>query len=113
MSEPLVAAGVWRPVMEAAGYRCQCTGQCGSTHAKGDGRCPREHDHHASKTRGPVHLVAAPPDPLTSTLAAARLPVAALRAWCPACYSAARRIANRAATQDTGDEFALFDLEAS
>ncbi|WP_435057222.1 hypothetical protein [Streptomyces sp. bgisy060] len=113
MSEPLGAAGVWRPVIEAAGYRCQCTGQCGNPHAKTEGRCPREHDQHASKTRGPVHLVAAPPDPLTSPLAAARMPLTALQAWCPDCHTAARRIANRTAARGTGDEFTLFDLEAS
>ncbi|ASQ96253.1 hypothetical protein [Streptomyces sp. 11-1-2] len=96
MSEPIVYADTWRPVMEAAGYRCQCTGQCGNAHVKGKGRCPREHDQHASKHRGPVRLIAAPADPLTPALAAAKLPHRELRAWCPDCLTAARRRATAA-----------------
>ncbi|WP_328888341.1 hypothetical protein [Streptomyces sp. NBC_00316] len=49
-SEPLVATGLFRGVMAAAGGRCQCEGECGQPHAKSDGRCPREHDHYAANT---------------------------------------------------------------
>ncbi|WHX19318.1 hypothetical protein QFW82_20795 [Streptomyces malaysiensis subsp. malaysiensis] len=111
MSEPIVYAAVWQPVMEAAGYRCQCTGQCGNAHIKGQGRCPREHDHHAGKHRGPVRLIAAPADPLTPPLAAAGLPASGLRAWCPDCQKATRRAAQRA-VRSTPDptQGGLFDL---
>ncbi|MFI1849705.1 hypothetical protein [Streptomyces sp. NPDC020480] len=111
MSEPIVYAAAWRPVMKAAGYRCQCTGQCGNPHTKGGGRCAREHDQHASKHRGPVRLIAAPADTCTSARAAAQLPAAELRAWCPDCHDAARRAAQRAArTAPDTDQGGLFDL---
>ncbi|MFE2673752.1 hypothetical protein [Streptomyces hygroscopicus] len=111
MSEPIVYATVWRPVMEAAGYRCQCTGQCGNPHAKAQGRCPREHDHHAGKHRGPVRLIAAPADPLTPPTAAAGLPAAELQAWCPDCQEATRRAAQRAARRAPDPaQGGLFDL---
>ncbi|MFJ5706986.1 hypothetical protein [Streptomyces sp. NPDC093105] len=108
MSEPITGAEVWRPVMQAAGYRCWCTGQCGNKHVKAQGRCPREHDQLASKHRGPVHLIAAPPDPLTSVLTAARMTAAELRAWCPDCHTAARRIAGR--HHSPPETTTLFDL---
>ncbi len=34
MSEPIAGADLWRPVMEAAGWRCWCTGQCGAPHRR-------------------------------------------------------------------------------
>jgi hypothetical protein len=111
MSEPIVLPDPWRQVMQAADWRCQCTGQCGNAHKKGDGRCPREHDQHASKHRGPIHLVAAPADPSMSALAAARLPLSQLRAWCPDCHAGARRAANRAKrSQPDPTQGALFAL---
>ncbi|MEU8825896.1 hypothetical protein [Streptomyces sp. NPDC048636] len=111
MTEPIVYAAAWRPVMETAGYRCQCTGQCGNPHTKAKGRCPREHDQHASKHRGPVRLLAAPANPLTPARVAAGIPATDLRAWCPDCHDATRRAAQRAAR--TGPDFGqggLFDL---
>ncbi|MGH3309741.1 MAG: hypothetical protein ACRDP3_04010 [Streptomyces sp.] len=111
MSEPIALPGPWRTVMQAAGYRCQCTGECGSAHKKGDGRCPREHDQHASKHRGPIHPAAAPADPTTPALAAARLPASRLRAWCPDCHDGARRASNRAARSQPDDaQGSLFAL---
>lgn len=109
MSEPIVYADTWRPVMEAAAYRCQCAGQCGTAHTKGEGRCPREHDQYAAKGRGPVRLVAAPADPTLPTTAAAGLPVNALRAWCPVCLISARRTKQGTAVCDSaqGQLFAL------
>ncbi|MEV5280714.1 hypothetical protein [Streptomyces sp. NPDC052811] len=107
MSEPLACPAPWRPVMQAAGFRCQCTGQCGSPHTKAKGRCPREHDHYASKHRGPVHLLAAPADLTLSPVKAARVPLAGLRAWCPDCHTAARRTAQR---QPAPEQAGLFDL---
>jgi hypothetical protein len=111
MSEPIVLPALWRHVMQAAGYRCQCTGACGSAHKKGGGRCPRMHDQHASKHRGPIHLTAAPVDPALPALAAARLPTSALRAWCPDCHDGARRASNRAKRSHVDpDQGALFAL---
>ncbi|WP_234376269.1 hypothetical protein [Streptomyces sp. CB01201] len=103
----MTAAHLWLPVIQAAGFRCQCTGQCGNAHTKGQGRCLREHDQHASKHRGPVHLIAAPADLTLSPLKAARVPLAGLRAWCPDCHTAARRIAQR---QPASEQAGLFDL---
>ncbi|MEU4964981.1 hypothetical protein [Streptomyces smyrnaeus] len=112
MSEPIAFAALWRAVMWAAGYRCQCTGECGNPHKKSEGRCPREHDQCASKQRGPVHLTAAPTDLTQGTQTASRLPVSALRAWCPDCHDAARRAAARTARRQTDPAQAeLFDLD--
>lgn len=113
MSEPIAYAAVWRAVMQAAGYRCQCIGQCGNPHKNSSGRCPREHGQCASKHRGPVHLTAAPTDLLMSVRDAAQLPAAALRALCPDCRDDARRAAQRAtrAQPDTA-QGCLFDIAA-
>lgn len=107
-SQPLAAVDVWRPVMEAAGYRCQCTGQCGNPHAKGAGRCPREHDGYTSKHGHRVRLMAAPADPLTPHTTAVTLAPGELRAWCADCHTnAARRARTTASVDDTPG---LFDL---
>ncbi|MEU7051487.1 hypothetical protein [Streptomyces eurythermus] len=109
MSEPITGTAVWRPVMAAAGFRCQCTGQCGNAHSKAKGRCPRKHDQAASKHRGPVRLIAAPADPLTPAVLACRFPAHALMAWCPDCHTAARRHATATArTTPDPDQGALF-----
>ncbi|MCC2265554.1 hypothetical protein LKM28_04570 [Streptomyces sp. CT1-17] len=109
MSEPLAAVGTWRPVMEAAGHRCQCSGQCGNAHAKTDGRCPREHDGYTSKHGHRVRLMAAPADPLTPPVKAVTLPPGELWAWCPECHTAAARRA-RATARPVDDAPGLFDL---
>ncbi|MGW5099187.1 hypothetical protein [Streptomyces sp. NPDC004100] len=107
-SQPIVGAAVFTAVMEAAGYRCQCGGECGQPHIKGDGRCPHEHDHYTSKHGRLVRLMAAPVDPLATDVAAARLPVSALRAWCSDCHTAAARRARATAPVDNAP--GLFDL---
>ncbi|WP_129286475.1 hypothetical protein [Streptomyces sp. GZWMJZ-114] len=109
MSEPLAGLSTWRPVMRAAGFRCQCTGACGNPHAKSEGRCPREHDAYTSKHGERVRLIAAPADPLTREVAAAATPVGALLAWCAPCHSAATRAARRAAAP-VADVPGLFEL---
>ncbi|KNE81650.1 MULTISPECIES: hypothetical protein [Streptomyces] len=111
MAEPIVGAALWRRVMAAAGYRCQCAGQCGNPHTKGEGRCLKEHDKYASRHSGPVRLLAAAADPATPPRAAALLPVADLRAWCPTCFDATRRAAQRL-TRAAPDpaQGGLFDL---
>ena len=85
-TRPLVDTARWEAVMAAAGYRCQCAGGlCGSQHSNSGLRCKHEHD------QGRVRLIAAPFDLGLSDVAAAAVPVDQLRAWCPACYTAARR----------------------
>jgi hypothetical protein len=88
---PIAGAGTWSAVMTAAGHRCQCTGQCGATHRKGEGRCEGVHGGYAGKNHPPLRLIAAPADPTVSELAAAALPPADLVAWCPPCHTGARR----------------------
>ncbi|MEU4932734.1 hypothetical protein AB0G54_40645 [Streptomyces yokosukanensis] len=107
-SQPLAAVDIWWPVMEVAGYRCQCTGECGNPHAKTEGRCPREHDAYTSKHGHRIRLMAAPTDPLTPPVKAAALPVGELRAWCPECHTAAARRVRAAAPADEAP--GLFDL---
>ncbi|MFB8383067.1 hypothetical protein [Streptomyces rubiginosohelvolus] len=81
---PLAATSLFRAVMVAADWRCQCTGQCGHRHTRTEDRCQRTHG-------GRVLLMAAPADPSTPDRDAAALPAAALRVWCPGCHTAARR----------------------
>ncbi|MET8882553.1 hypothetical protein [Streptomyces rubiginosohelvolus] len=97
---PLAATSLFRAVMVAAGWRCQCTGQCGHSHNRAENRCSRTHG-------GRVLLMAAPADTSTSERAAAVLPADALRAWCPGCHTAVRRTTTgpEPAAQD-----GLFDL---
>ncbi|MBA4861728.1 hypothetical protein H1V43_10085 [Streptomyces sp. PSKA54] len=108
MSEPLAAIDTWRPVMEAAGYRCQCAGECGNPHAKSEGRCPRVHDTYTSKRGHRVRLMAAPADPLTPPRIAVTLPVEELLAWCAECFTAASRTARH--TAPVPDAPGLFEL---
>ncbi|WP_326712170.1 hypothetical protein OG758_26010 [Streptomyces sp. NBC_01474] len=110
MSAPIVAAALFNTVMEAAGHRCQCAGQCGNAHTKGKGRCPHEHDGYTSKHGRRVRLIAAPADPLTSAVAAAGLPPAELRAWCLDCLTTAARAAKRQLPATSTDQCGLFDL---
>ncbi|MFF9772021.1 hypothetical protein ACF1GT_36635 [Streptomyces sp. NPDC014636] len=109
-SQPLAAVATWLPVMEAAGYRCQCSGECGNAHAKTDGRCPREHDGYTSKHGHLVRLMAAPADASTPPARAVTLPASDLRAWCPECYLAATRRARAQAAPPADDAPGLFDL---
>lgn len=108
-SRPLAAVGTWLPVMETAGWRCQCAGECGNAHAKTDGRCPREHDGYTSKHGRRVRLMAAPADVSTPPAQAVTLPASELRAWCPDCHTAAARKA-RTATAAPAEAPGLFDL---
>ncbi|MGW7084884.1 hypothetical protein ACWGH2_15535 [Streptomyces sp. NPDC054871] len=110
MSEPIVAAGLFRAVMGAADGRCQCEGACGQPHAKSAGRCPHEHDRYTSKHGRLVRLMAAPADPLTSVVAAASFPASELRAWCTDCHTAARRLAQKQQPAAASGQCGLFDL---
>ncbi|MEU0124423.1 hypothetical protein ABZ114_22525 [Streptomyces albidoflavus] len=100
--EPLAATGLFRAVMDAADWRCQCTGHCGNTHARSESRCSRRHN-----TNTP--LTAAPADPLTPLVQAVTLPAADLMAWCPACHTGALRQARKDARRPDLDQGALFD----
>ncbi|MGW0172055.1 hypothetical protein ACWDWT_43935 [Streptomyces sp. NPDC003343] len=96
-TRPIAQTEQWELVMEAADYRCHCTGGlCGSQHSKTGLRCPAVHDQTHRKGKGLVRLVAAPADLGLSDLAAVELPVDQLRAWCPSCYTAARNRAREA-----------------
>lgn len=84
---PLAAVDTWRPVMEAAGWRCQCTGGCGKTHAK-------EPEHRCKATHKPdCLLVASAATPTDNPHADTRGP---LVAYCPDCYAGHKRAFNRA-----------------
>ncbi|MFF4949754.1 hypothetical protein [Streptomyces chattanoogensis] len=109
-TEPMVGARLFRIVMTAAAWRCQCTGACGQPHAQTEGRCPREHDGYAGKHGGPVRLMAAPADPHMTGRQAAALPAGALRAWCPNCLAAAWRTARQHSPDTPADQRSLFDL---
>ena len=85
----LAGAGLWRQVTDRAGRRCECRGECGRTHASGQGRCIREHAPWA-----PLHAV--PADPAAHDTAAAALPASALRALCGPCHAAVGLIRARA-----------------
>ncbi|WP_063774200.1 hypothetical protein [Streptacidiphilus rugosus] len=114
---PLAPLPLWEQVIHRADGRCQCTGQCGSKHAAGHGRCEHENGGYLSKHHGPVRLIAAPADPAALTLPAhqaARLPLSALAAWCPPCHDHAHTRARHAHRQTLADQHtndaALFDL---
>jgi hypothetical protein len=95
VSPPLVGAETWLPVMEAAGYRCSCTGACGNKHTVSEGHCDRVHNVWISKY-GQIHLIAAPADLTEAVFPGAALKSQPLVAWCPPCYDGARRKAKRA-----------------
>ena len=108
---PIVGAEVWRQVMSAAGYRCQCQGVCGSRHTPTGQRTPGV-QHRCPKVSAPGRppLVVAPVDPTVPAVVAVALPAGDLRAWCPGCFSGAVLVARRAlkaAPEPTED---LFDV---
>ncbi|MEY9930417.1 hypothetical protein ABH926_005062 [Catenulispora sp. GP43] len=101
---PIAAAAVWRKAMQAAGYRCVCTGGCGRSHAKDPGeRCKREHT-------AWLRLVAAPAEPTGNPhtdIAAEQV------AYCPNCYDghlAVAKRADRVAAASHDNDVPLFDL---
>ncbi|MET9207853.1 hypothetical protein ABZW38_22265 [Streptomyces bacillaris] len=99
---PLAATSLFRGVMVAAGWRCQCSGQCGHGHTRTESRCPRTHGNS-------VLLMAAPADPGTPDRIAVTLHFGSLRAWCPACHTAAQRLA-RPITANSPSQPGLFAL---
>ena len=104
---PIAAEAVWRAVMQAAGYRCQCTGGCGRKHVKEPGgRCKQEHKPWCLLVASPVHPTGDPHQDMTGDLVA----------YCPGCYdrrlSAAKSAARAAATTHEMDT-PLFELEGA
>jgi DNA (cytosine-5)-methyltransferase 1 len=85
---PIIAADRWRQVIDRAGERCECTGQCGRRHRDGKGRCARP-----DRPGAALHAVPASPAPFH---VAAALPAAALTALCDPCHAAVALIHARA-----------------
>jgi anti-sigma regulatory factor (Ser/Thr protein kinase) len=86
----------WLTVMERAGWRCECSGQCGRAgHRCGTGHAPGY----------PLHVVPAVP---AGDAAAAALPAAVLVALCASCRAGAERAAARAAAAAAPPPDALF-----
>ncbi|MGY4768957.1 hypothetical protein ACXC9Q_18755 [Kribbella sp. CWNU-51] len=101
---PLVGADTWSRVLGEAGWRCECTGDCGRPHTKSEHRCPVDH--------GLKHRLSVVPSDPTVTLTKA-VTGAELVAMCPACATGAKRLAEAAsdeATNPTTDQLGLFDL---
>jgi hypothetical protein len=91
---PILAASLWRDVIEHARERCECQGECGRKHTEGRGRCLRMNN----LPFAPLHAV--PRDGGAPSRAAA-MGVSALFALCDPCHAAAaasRSAARRAAT---------------
>ena len=75
----------WLAVMERAGWRCECSGQCGRAgHRCASGHAPGY----------PLHVVPTVP---VGDAVAVTLPACALMALCAACRAGSERIASRAA----------------
>lgn len=83
---PLAGRDVWQQVMEAAGYRCQCTKRHPSHRS---GQCEAAHG-----VAG-VRLVAGPPVPPHDPARTMTEAGAALVAWCGGCWDAEVNAARR------------------
>ena len=106
---PLVGAETWREVVDLAGERCQCRGQCGRRHIDrqrpdAEPRCAHINGQYAK----PLHVIprarltadATGPGGPSQWAASARLPAAELAAVCKGCHvgiDAARAARARAA----------------
>jgi hypothetical protein len=86
----LVGTNTWDRVLGEAGWRCECTGDCGRPHTNSGNRCPTKH--------GPMRqLAVVPVNPTVSTAAASS--GEPLLAMCHGCASGAKRAAGQAAAQ--------------
>jgi hypothetical protein len=100
---PIAAEAVWRPVMEAASWQCQCTGGCGRSHVKDGGRCKREHKPWQPLLAAPVNPTGKPHRDVTAELVAR----------CSSCFDGhlkAAKAAARAAATAHENDIPLFDL---
>jgi hypothetical protein len=87
--------------MEAARWRCECTGQCGRRHkTAGDGRC-----HHTDTPHTPaLHAITREKATLHHALA---LPATAHMAACTSCHTLIARTRNHP-TPSTDEALTLF-----
>jgi hypothetical protein len=101
----LTMGRTWLIVVQHAGYRCECIGQCGQQHAPSAGRC-----FHESPT---FSLIVTAADLTASTVTMCRANADQLRAWCPACLDRATRKARRdeAGTGEIPGQLSLVDVE--
>lgn len=118
MSAPLAVTPLWVLVIDRAGRRCQCTGQCGHRHTRHsprgrvrpgaqpapDPRCVTELGNPAAR------LYAAPTDPAVPVADAWQVPTSAMAAWCGPCLDGARAQARRTPEPDAPAPAGLFDL---
>ncbi|MEV0285573.1 hypothetical protein AB0H36_15790 [Kribbella sp. NPDC050820] len=102
---PMLGAEAWLLVMNGAGWRCECTGECGRSHTKTGGRCGTEH--------GRSHRLAAVPADLLASPFQATTGAVDLVAMCVTCQAGAKRVATKAAdlaAAENTDQLELFDL---
>lgn len=102
MNPPIVGAALWQQVVDRAGGRCQCVGECGGKH--GPERCDRENGEHL----GRVRLRAVPADPALPFHRAASLPAEQLHAICPTCHNGVENRRRNAAAAQPPQPDALF-----
>jgi hypothetical protein len=105
---PLIGQATWTEVMDRAGYRCQCSGQCGRPHTKNEGRCPQSHGHYMGRRDG-AHLIAAAKDYTPSVYDQVRTPVGDLMAWCASCHDGTRRAYQRKVAAMPDETPSLFE----
>lgn len=85
-----------RVVIDRANGQCECTGQCGVTHARSANRCPRRHGGWHARKETVLALAPKPKGLLLPLAAQVRLPDAELMAWCEDCQAKAKRLAQAA-----------------
>lgn len=86
-----------RVVIDRAGGQCECTGQCGVTHIKSAGRCPRRHGGWHARKETVLALAPKPKGLLLPLHRQAALPDAELMAWCEDCQRKAQKLAKECA----------------
>lgn len=117
MTAPIVGGDLWRAVISAAGYRCECKGQCGKEcsrpHSKDpsrrtwDGRCRREQQQgSAFGITGPLHAVTREPAGPVATMAAQSVDLIAV---CEPCHGGILRAREREAKKQAADLAAQAD----
>jgi len=87
VTAPIVVTHSWRVVVDAAGCRCECRGECGHKHS--DGRCLVGLDAGA-------RLFVAARDQRVPASRAPWLPVSELSAWCEGCLAGTQARVRRA-----------------
>jgi hypothetical protein len=108
---PIVGAELWRRVMSAADFKCECFGSCGARHTPARQRAAAGGQHICGwpMTPGGMPLVVAPADPCVPAHEAVAMPETELLAWCARCYAGALATARRAAKDAPEPTGELFD----